>query len=380
MPHARREVSFYKVALREPVTSEPLFDLPPGGWRNGMLVRAPNWLGDTLMCLPAMRQLRRSVPPACGLVVLCPKHLAAVWEFCPWVDSVVALGGRRTGRQATAELRRMRLGVGVVFPNSFGSALDIHGKGIPVRIGRAGRGRNSLLTHPLVAWRKGDGVGDYHQVSHYFEIAAALGPAERDCTAPFLVLPDDDRAAVQLGVDCGAPWLALAPGAAYGPAKQWDVSRFSATARWWLEQGGRVVVVGTASDRGAGERIASDVPGALDLTGKTAMVELMSVLTAARCVVANDSGAMHLAAALGTPGVAIFGSTDPVSTGPIGAPWVVVREQVDCSPCFQRTCNRRDRPLLCLRQVQIEDVCDAVEFVLTHTQSLRVARPDRTSG
>jgi len=368
MPQALHDPGFYNAVLREPPVTGDLGDRLPGGWRNGLLVRAPNWLGDTLMCLPAVRQINRRVPTACGLVVLCPKGLAPVWRACPWVDAVVPLDGKRTGRKAATLLQRMRLGVAVVLPNSFGSALDVWGKGIPVRLGRGGRGRDWLLTHRLPAWRRSGKMARYHQASHYFEIAAALGPVDMDCRAPLVAVPAVEYMADRLGANGGATQelLALAPGAAYGPAKQWDVGRFVEVARWWRRRNGTVVIVGAEQERPVGRAIAEDVPDVLDLTGRTSLTELMWVLGKSRCVVANDSGAMHLAAALGTPGVAVFGSTDPVATGPLGAPWVIAHHRVACAPCFRRLCARTDSSYLCLRQVTVAEVCDGIERILVH--------------
>ena len=146
-------------------------------------------------------------------------------------------------------------------------------------------------------------------------------------------------------------WLAIAPGAAFGPAKQWLPEYFLEVARWHGGKGGRVVLVGTAKEQPVTAWLAERMPGTLDLAGKTSIDELMSVLATAKSVVANDSGAMHLAAAVGTPGVAVFGSTDPIATGPIGAPWRIIASPELCRPCFHRTCPLSDHPYKCLREI-----------------------------
>ncbi|OGV63176.1 MAG: hypothetical protein A3K19_01070 [Lentisphaerae bacterium RIFOXYB12_FULL_65_16] len=356
----------YQPILKPPARAEPLLDAASIPWRNGLLVRAPNWLGDTLMALPAIYRASRFVPPPCGTFVLCSQALAAFWKAVPWVSDVVSFGGRRSGWESAARLRRLRPGVAVVFPNSFGSAGDVFwATGIPIRVGRCGGGRAFMLTHRLPAWRHGEGVGECHQLSHYLAISAALGGIGWDTQFPPLQVPGAAEIAVRLGV-AGAPsaWLAVAPGAAYGPAKQWPEASFRAVCEWWCGRGGRVVVVGTAKEQAMAARMAAGLTGVVDLTGRTSMVELMAVLGSVSCLMANDSGAMHLAAGVGTRGVAVFGSTDPVSTGPIGAPWVVVRGEAACSPCFRRTCRPDAEPYRCLCSVNSERVCRAVEFVL----------------
>lgn len=345
-----------------------LFDATTLPWRNGLLIRAPNWLGDSLMALPALQQLSRFVPEPCGVFVLCAPGLSCLWRAVPWVSGVLPLsGGSRTGRETRRELRRLRPGGALVVPNSFGSALDVFGVGVPVRVGRGGRARGALLTHPLPAWRKGMGVGQCHQLSHYLSLVSAFGPVDA-ATLPESTLAVDDSEAVAarfgLSDETGGQWLAVAPGAAYGPAKQWEPGRFRDVARWWLANHGRVVIVGAAKEAEAGHEAGDGLSGAVDLTGRTTMHELMGVLSHVTAIVANDSGAMHLGAGLGTPGVAVFGSTDPVATGPLGAPWVIVQDPVDCTPCFQRTCTRADTPYACLDRLTPELVCQALGFLL----------------
>ncbi|NLF17923.1 MAG: lipopolysaccharide heptosyltransferase II [Lentisphaerae bacterium] len=349
------------------VPPAPTIQLDPAAlsWRNGLLVRATNWLGDALMTLPAVYRLSQRVPDPCGVFVMCPAGLAPLWAAVPWVSQVIPMAGSRCGAAERRVLRRLRPGVAVVLPNSFGSAWDVWRSGAPTRLGRAGRGRGWLLTHRLPEWPRRREAAGCHQLSHYLDLAAVLGPVEASAAAPPLRVADAAAVARAQGVDDAAgPWLAVAPGAAYGPAKQWPVERFTAVARWWQSRGGRVVVVGAAKERAAGAAIAAALPEVLDLTGRTDLRQLMAVLAVSGLVVANDSGAMHLGAALGCRGVAIFGSTDPVATGPIGGQWVVLADQpADCAPCLQRTCPRANDPYACLRSVQPEDVCQALVYL-----------------
>ncbi|NOY79908.1 MAG: lipopolysaccharide heptosyltransferase II [Kiritimatiellaeota bacterium] len=316
------------------------------------------------MCMPAVKQLRRFLPQGCGLFVACPESLAPVWAAAPWVDVVGPFCPPRLRGEDLRRLRGLGAGVGIVLPNSFGSAWDLWRAGLALRLGRAGNGRRLLLTHALRPWRKSACRG-CHQLSHYLEIAAAFGAVEPGDIAAELEVEHASETAARFGVRRvpGVPWLALAPGAAYGPAKQWSAEAFGRVAREWTRRGGRVVAVGTARERSLGDVAIAGSLGALNLAGTTSLGELMAVLSVVRAVAANDSGAMHLAAALGTPGVAVFGSTDPTATGPLGERWIVLREEFPCAPCFRRTCPLPEADYRCLRTIAPERVMTALERI-----------------
>lgn len=329
-------------------------------WRNGVLLRGTNWLGDALMTLPATYQLKQLMPANCRLVAFSPAGLAKLWKACPWIDDVVSFPGKHPDKQAIQAVRQMDLGLAVVFPNSFASAWDVRKTGIPRRLGRRGRWRSFLLTDTIPEWKRSQGSAEFHQLSYYLQLVGSLGNITWKTDCPPLTC--NHSLAEKLGMSRDENWLALAPGAAFGPAKQWPDEAFAAVARWHSARGGKIVIVGTAKERPNAAVIMNDCPGALDLTGKTSLDELMAVLGTVKAVVANDSGAMHLAAALGTPGVAIFGSTDPVATGPIGRPWQLFVPDIACRPCFKRICPRPEgQQYACLRQTSAEQVIAALK-------------------
>jgi heptosyltransferase-2 len=355
-------VSIYNPMLR-PRGQLSLFTAGKVEWGKGLVVRTPNWLGDCLVSLPAMYKLRQLVPQGAGLFVVCRKSVASLWESVSWIDQVVVL---KANHASTADRRRIRdlgAGVAVVLPNSFSSAFDMWHCGIPVRIGRAGNARNWLLTHTLPALHRPEGRAKHHQVANYLEIPAALGWLGWDVVHEPLVVADAAAIRESLGMvaDRG-PWLVIAPGAAYGPAKQWPVESFAEIARWWVAlRGGSVAVTGTPAEAALADQASANTRGrGLNLAGKTDLRQLMAVLSGADKVVANDSGTMHLAAALGRQGVAIFGSTDPVATGPLGGHWVVERKELRCSPCFQRECPLKSGRYACLTTIAPEDVCNSL--------------------
>lgn len=330
-------------------------------WRDGLVLRAVNWLGDTLITLPAVYQLQKILPPECKFSVVCQKSLMPIWQAVPWVSKVIGFPGKRLDKAASCELRKLNAGVGVIYPNSFGAALDLAFKGVPIRLGRAGRGRDLFLSHRLPKWQKGVGVGEYHQVSHYLDFAAAFGINDfTNLQYPSLKVKNSAEIVKKFKLNSDKPILVLAPGAAYGPAKQWPIHYYKQVAQWWHKEHGIPVVLGTNNDKVAGNEICAGLSEAINLAGATSMSELLALLQLADFVVANDSGAMHLAAALGSKGVAIFGSTDPIATGPLGADWIVVQKEIPCAPCFQRTCERADNPYECLKIIMPKQVIDAL--------------------
>ena len=356
-----RMPDLYRPEIGAPPATGPLLDwgrLELGG---GLLVRATNWLGDTLMSLPGVWQLRQGLPAGVPLLVLCPAKLAELWRAVPWVQTVVPFAGRRLGGEALARLRELRAGAAVILPNSFGSAWDLWRR-VPVRIGRAGRGRAALLQYRLPPWPRAHGPARLHEARYYLELAAACGPARWELGYPppqVNLRPGEFEGLAELLARPGR-LLVLAPGAAYGPAKQWPAASFRAVAQWWAGQHGAVAAIGTSGEAATAAAAVAGVPGAVNLAGRTGLRQLMHLLGHAGMVLANDSGAMHLAAGLGTPGVAVFGSTDPVATGPLGGRWVVLRQELACSPCKQRTCPRRELLYECLRAITPQQAMAAI--------------------
>ena len=335
----------------------PPFQLatPVKDWQGGLLVRLTNWLGDCLMLLPALWQLRQVIPSDCPLIGLCPASLAPLGKACHWLDQIIPLTSRRADGEIKSQIRAIKPGAALVMPNSFGSALDVWHCGIPRRLGRAGRWRSLLLTDTFPEWPAHSNQEQCHQLSYYLQLVSAFGDIAWTDECPSL--RTNPELAIKLGVTAAQDWTALAPGAAFGPAKQWPAEYFAEVARELSRRGQRLVILGTAKDSGTAALIRQQCSDVLDLTGKTSLEELMSVLGTVRRVLANDSGTMHLAAALGTPGVAIFGSTDPLATGPLGGRWLLRISDASCRPCFQRTCHlANSEQYHCLKGITPEQV------------------------
>ncbi|MFA6815633.1 MAG: lipopolysaccharide heptosyltransferase II [Lentisphaeria bacterium] len=327
----------------------------PKDWHHGLLIRGTNWLGDCLMTLPAAWQLRHLIPKECSISVLTPSFLAPIWKACTWIDHVIPMRDKHISSEEIKQVQALDCGIGIVFPNSFGSALDIWKCSIPIRIGRSGNFRSVLLNHRIPKWKHSKESDSCHQLSYYLELISTLGSISLNAQYPPLQV--SPNAAKKNNILKKQNVLAIAPGAAFGPAKQWPTKNYIEVAKYHQKRGGKIVIVGTAKEQAAAKAVQIAIPEALDLTGKTNLSELMSILANTDTVIANDSGAMHLAAALGTPGVAIFGSTDPIATGPLGAPWKLLIADTPCRPCFQRICPLQgDKQYHCLHSITPKQV------------------------
>jgi len=305
------------------------------------LVVSPSWIGDAVLTHPLLVRLKARDPQG-AIDVLAPAWAAAVYGRMPQVRRTIAfpfghgelkLGERRRFARALPRYDRA-----VVLPGSLKSALVPWFAGIPVRTGWRGEMRYGLLNDlrrldedelPLI-------------VERYAALAQPAGEAfERPLPEPRLAIDYESRAATVAKFHVGgeSPVLALAPGAEYGPAKRWPARHFAEVARAYAAHGYRVWLVGSARDAAVTAEVASlaGVP-VIDLAGRTSIGEAIDLLSLAARVVSNDSGLMHVAAALDRPLVAVFGSSSPAYTPPLSPRARVVSLKLDCSPCFRREC------------------------------------------
>jgi heptosyltransferase-2 len=332
-----------------------------------VVIKAVNWLGDLVMSLPAMRAVRRAFASA-HLAVLVRKELAGFFEGADWLDEVLpyspgsGLAGFGARRRIIAELRLRGYDLAVVMPNSFESAFWVAAAGITRRAGYIADLRGPMLTHKAAP--PADAL-DGHQVHYWLAMVRETLGIQGDPN-DFAIRPAParvERMAAWLAERRkrpGAPLVALAPAAAYGPAKEWPAGRFAALVDLLeSEFGAEAVLVGAPSERARCEQVAGmSRAGAIVAAGETDVAELVAVLSLARAFAGNDSGAMHIAGALGTPTVAIFGSTNPNRTGPLGPRTRVIWHRLECSPCLARTC--RFGHYNCLVQVQPDEVIESL--------------------
>jgi len=336
-----------------------------------LVVVAPNWLGDAVMALPALADLRRHYSSA-HLTIAARPSVAPMFSMVEGLDAVVTLPGGGGWRAITGwrdDVRALNAGsfdTAVLLPNSFATALIASKAKIPERWGYAADSRSGLLTRAIR--RPHDAL---HQRAYYQALTSALGV---EAGPPYAkVSPDADEARQllrEIGLDIDEPFVVFAPGAAYGRAKQWLPERFAELAHAIItDRGWSVLMVGAAVDRPTCSDIARRLPKTgsrinrlIDFCGKSDIPTLAGILSQARAVVSNDSGAMHLAAAVGAKTIAIFGPTNehrtsPLSAGPASPAPIVVTHEVFCRPCMLRECPIDHR---CMRRISATEVLRSI--------------------
>jgi lipopolysaccharide heptosyltransferase II len=355
-----------------------------------ILIRASNWLGDSIMSSPAVRAIKRGRPDT-HVTIAAPAKIASIWKLIPEVDEIISLESNSIFATAQTLRRQPDFDAAVLFPNSLRVALETWLSDIPRRVGYRGHWRAWLLNQ--IVRKRGKPAPIEHQSLHYLRIAQdlgaevnlaklsarektsnmqrplrAVGSYEPEATSNIEVRGSDQPSPVRRSLGEGGTTdhqilLGLCPSAEYGPAKRWLPERFAEvaaaiTARkqvHWL-------LFGTPQDAPVGEIIAKALgDNCVNRIGQTTIEQLIDELRKCRLLLTNDTGTMHLASLLGVPTVAIFGSTEPRLTGPLGNHHIVLRHQVECSPCFLRECPIDFR---CMKEVATPEVIDAVLSIL----------------
>jgi heptosyltransferase II len=321
------------------------------------VVVAPNWLGDCVMALPVLRAIRRAQPGQ-GLTVLARRGAATLFRAEGSADAVL----ERSGLLGDARrLRAGRFAEAWLLPNSLRSAIAPWLAGIPERIGYDTDHRRRLLTHATRPASRTE-----HQLRDYDALLQSRG-IEPDFEAPRLPVTAKglDRAASSLeaaGVDRDEPLALLAPGAAFGWTKRWPPERYGELGDMLIARGLACAVVIGPGEEALGAAVAAAARAHLPVLGADLdPLELAALFSCARVVVSNDSGPMHLAAAVGVPVVAFFGPTDPGRTAPSGSPSKILDRYIFCSPCFLKECPYGHE---CMKEISPEDALVAVEDLL----------------
>ena len=328
-----------------------------------VLIRGTNWIGDVVMTFPAIAAVRETLSTA-RITVLVKPWVADLVRMHPAVDEVLVY--ERPGRHEGAggilklarELRARRFDAAILLQNAIEAAIIARLAGIPVRAGYSTDARGLLLTHPV---RLEAGIKAVHQSLYYVEMLEALGftPSR----APLALTPTDaqriaaEQHLVRFGIAGRRPIVGMAPGAAYGPAKRWFADRFAAVADRLAERFScPVLLFGSQGDRPSTEAVRSAAKTAIvDVAGRTNLGDAVALIARCDLFITNDSGLMHVAGALGVPTVAIFGSTNPKTTYPLGERTVLVRRPVDCSPCLKQECPADFR---CMDLVTVDEVLE----------------------
>jgi heptosyltransferase-2 len=306
--------------------------------RRGILVLAPNWLGDAVMATPFLFALRSAFPDR-SIYLLCRSYVSAIYRHCSAVDTLVVFdrrGGmsgvlREIGKAVPRKMREICF----VLPVSFRAALISYLAGARRRVGYGGDFRSLLLTDALPS----KGYRSGHLIEVYIELLQRFSGGDAGRSPIPVVVPsyEWEKDLASFGLDEG--YVVIAPGAEYGGAKVWPADRFKRVAAMVSGSSGRrIVIVGSEGEALAGDEILENTGTGRNLAGRCSVDELLSVLRGATLVIGNDSGPAHMAAAMGRPTVAIFGSTNPSWTAPRGRAVEIVTADVECSPCFEREC------------------------------------------
>jgi heptosyltransferase-2 len=332
-----------------------------------ILVRSTNWVGDAIMTLPALEAVRENFPGR-HIAVLAKPWVAQLFTNHPAVDQVIVFDKGRRKREAIKEIARItriirkeHFDLAILFQNAFEAALLAFLGGVRHRVGYKTDGRGFLMTQGVP---RNEEILRIHEVGYYCAILSAMG-WKAEARDPVLHLGDkslkDGQALLRArGFNPGEFIVGLSPGAVFGSAKRWPAERFSqigdrVTESW----GGKVVVFGSEGERLIAERVCDAMKNeALNLCGATSLETAMGVMRCCKFFVTNDSGLMHMAAGLGVPTVAVFGSTDPVTTGPRGDNTRIVRRPVSCAPCLREECPTDHR---CMQRISPDAVWKEME-------------------
>jgi heptosyltransferase-2 len=331
---------------------------------NKILMRGPNWVGDAVLAIPAMKAVRERFPEA-EITLLVRPWVAGVFTSAPFIDRVWSEprpAGWTDWMRLARGIREKNFDVALLFPNSFESAAMVFLGRVRQRVGYATDGRSWMLTQSIKP-----NTEKRHQIHYYLDLAAALSAPVDHLSIEIEASPEEKSQARKLlasaGIPPGRSFLVLNPGAAYGSAKRWGEERFAEAGDVLAsELGIDVAIIGSEKERSIAERIQSLMRSRVAvLNGRTSLETLVGVISESSLVLTNDSGPMHIAAALGIPTVAVFGPTEHFATGPFGPRTRIVREPVDCSPCMLRDCPIDHR---CMTRVSAGAVVEAARELL----------------
>ncbi len=321
-----------------------------------------------MLTTPAIRAVRRNFSAA-TITILAKPWVAPVFFNNPHIDNISIYDGAGkhkglAGKFRLAKtLRKTKFDGAIIFQNAFEAALLAYLAGIPNRVGYDTDGRGLLLTDAIAmdAYHK-----QIHEIEYYLGILNGVGlrTSGRDLT---LVVSDDerrqaDRTLMKYQLEATNKIIGISPGATYGSAKRWFPERFAALCDRLCEPTGvQLVIFGGPNERAVGEHVRKLMKcPVVNLCGRTNLREAAALTEKCSLFITNDSGLMHVAAALDVPVVAIFGSTNPVTTGPVGINSHIVRVPVPCSPCLKVECPTDHR---CMNEITIDMVCDVVEGI-----------------
>ncbi len=332
-----------------------------------ILIRATNWVGDAVMTMPALEVVRANFPDA-DITVLARPWVIPLLENHPAVNRVIPYrrgnGFKNDFLEILHVIRQIRaegFDLAILFQNAFEAALLTFLGGIKNRVGYNTDGRGFLLSHGI---RRRDDIMKSHQVEYYLAILSGMDWEAKGKDPTLFVDPKEieSMGAMLLtrGINEDHLVVALSPGAIYGPAKRWPAERFAQIGDWAAEKwGAKVLIMGSEGEKEICDGVSKAMKqSALNLSGMTSLAGAMALIKRCGFFVTNDSGLMHVAAAIGVPLVAVFGSTDPIATGPRSPNARIVQHETECAPCLKPECPEDYR---CMLSITPEEVWQEME-------------------
>jgi heptosyltransferase-2 len=347
-----------------------------------VVVRGTNWVGDSVMTVPALRALRQVLPEASITLVVRPSA-RGIFADVDFVDDLLIYDRRSVWSVVPQikEWRKRQFDLAVLFQNAFEAALIPFLAGVPLRLGYATESRQALLTHPLPLpdWRL-----SRHEVFYYLDLITALEQllfgksevCEREPDASLQISDARKSEAEDLlrayGVRAGEPVVVLCPGSINSRAKRWPAEAYAALADRFIDSGRQVLLIGSADEADVTREVTSRMKQQpVVLTGKTSLDQITSVLSLVDLVVTNDTGPAHMAAALGRPTLVIFGPTNPLTTRPFAPEAEILRHPPDCAPCMLRDCPIDHR---CMTAIDVNEVFEHSQALLKHASFAKTVR------
>jgi heptosyltransferase II len=344
--------------------------LPRGGI-NKILIRGTNWIGDAILTLPAVNSIRATYPQA-HIGMLVKPWVADIYRLFSAVDELIIFENKFDTPLGVFRLARMLKGknydVAILLQNAIEAAIISLAARIPLRAGYDSDARGLLLTHRVHRTQE---LREVHQIDYYLEMVKALGcvPVDREMHLEAKINPLDAQNILRKFIpDTEKTIIGIAPGATYGPAKRWFSDRFAMVADKLNEHlSSQAILLGGKADGEVAQTVQRLAQTKLiNLSGKTTLREAIYLISQCHLFISNDSGLMHIAGALNIPTIALFGSTNPATTAPVGNKSIIVRREVSCSPCLKEICPTDFR---CMKQISVEDVFTAAQKVLQNDRS-----------
>jgi len=347
-----------------------------------VVVRGTNWVGDSVMTVPALRALRRVLPDAHITLAIRP-GARGIFSEADFIDDVL-IYDRRSALSVLPQIRewkRRKFDLAVLFQNAFEAALIPFLAGVPVRLGYATDSRQALLTHPLALpdWRS-----SRHEVFYYLYV---ITPLEQMLFGTSTICEADPDASIQIsesrkaeatdllhayGVGEGGPVVAICPGSINSRAKRWPAEAYAALADRLIDTNRQVLLIGSKDEADVSQEVTSRMRNRpVVLTGKTSLDQITAVLSAVDLIVTNDTGPAHIGAALGCPTIVIFGPTNPLTTRPFSPAAEILRHPPDCAPCMLRDCPIDHR---CMTAITVDEVFERSHALLKRSSFAKTVR------